>query len=133
MKTDQQALIEMKAIRTEIGYSRWRYLAKQMERERLQIEGRPERIKFPPSMYQKLFDDQKGICPECQSLLDFPAKRNEIDHKNPNEPRFNERFNLQLLHKSCNREKSAMTIQEQSKAGKGTFTKILRVADEQEI
>ncbi len=125
--------VKLEALRTEYGYGEFDHEIKSMGRERLQNPTREKRQHFTPSMYRKLFDAQLGICPECQEHLDVPADKGEIDHKDPNRQDFNHPSNLQLLHKSCNREKSAMTIQEQSKAGKGTFEKILRVADEQEI
>ncbi len=117
--------IKMEVLRSEYGYGAWDYESRSMARERLQITDRPKRIKFSPSVYRRLFDAQEGICPECQSHLDVPAKKNEIDHKNPNEERFNEFFNLQLLHKSCNREKGAMSIQEQSKASGRPMTELV--------
>ena len=123
----KECIIDMKAVRAKHGYSNYREAFKITDRERLQVEGRPERIHFPPAMYQRLFNDQEGLCPECQSLLEIPAKRNEIDHRDPNRvDGFNKRSNLQLLHKSCNREKSASSVQSQSKGSGKTFEEILR-------
>ncbi len=109
-------LSELRALRTKHGYGEFDFAVKKLMRERLQVEGRAKRIKFPKSYYQKLFDFQMGLCPHCGKVLTIPATKNEIDHKNPNEgEHFNDRFNLQLLHKSCNREKSSKSILQQSK------------------
>ncbi len=115
---------EARSLRSRSGYGNWDFVVAKLARERIPVD-RPKRIKFPPTMYQRLFDDQGGMCPECQEHLDVPAKKNEIDHINPHEEKFNERFNLQLLHSSCNREKSAMTVLEQSKSSGETMETIL--------
>ncbi len=133
--TTTELLKELDTILAREGYGTYFAAVKIQTKRRLQIDkgSRPARIKFPPAMYQRLFDRQKGICPECQTLLDIPAKKGEIDHVDPNRQDFNHPSNLALLHRSCNREKSAMTIQEQSKAGHGTFEKILRTPVEEPI
>ncbi len=125
MMTDDQAHKEFLAIRQEIGYSRFEHILKSIQRERLQNPAREKRQRFPPSMYQKLFDAQEGFCNECGEFLAVPATKNEIDHKDPNRQDFNHPSNLQLLHRSCNREKGASTIQEQSKATGKTMRELV--------
>ena len=71
---------------------------------------------------------QKGICPRCKNHLDVPAKRNEVDHISPaiEGSAFNRIENLRLCHSQCNREKSANTVFEESKATGQPVDEILR-------
>lgn len=113
---------ELVALRAKYGTSPFDHAIKKLNRQRLDAgQQREKRQHFSPRMYQLLFDKQKGICLRCDKVLDVPAKRNEIDHINPNRVGdFNSFANLQLLHSSCNRSKGANSIHEESKAtGKG--------------
>lgn len=76
---------------------------------------RDKRKKFPPSLYQRLYNEQGGDCSICGKRLEIPARKNEIDHINPNESNFNGHFNLQLVHRHCNRNKSSKDMIQQSK------------------
>ena len=107
----------LESARDEIGVSLFKRITREMNREKVNRQ-RDKRQKFPPGLYQKLFDKQNGICPPCKELLLIPAKRNEIDHINPNETHFNAEWNLQLLHPACNREKGSKSMYEQMKEKK---------------
>jgi len=128
----KDCLSESEIILAKHGYSIYFKVQKDLMRRRVNPE-RDKREKFPPRLYQRLFDAQGGICPWCDKPLDIPAKRNEIDHADPNEQTFNKYSNLQLLHKHCNREKSSMSIQEQSKETGKPFTELIRTPPEEEI
>ena len=124
---DSMLKMELRALIGKYGYSRFWQDIKELNRERISKD-RPKREHFPKSMYQKLFDMQIGTCPYCRKQLDIPATKNEVDHKDPNAgEKFNERFNLQLLHRSCNRTKSSKSIQQQSKESGKTFEQLTRV------
>jgi len=100
---------------------------KLISRERLQNPGRAARIKFPPRMYQRLFDDQEGQCGcDCGSPLLVPARKNQIDHRDPNRQDFNHRSNLSLLLPQHNMSKNADSIQTQSKKSGRGFVEILQ-------
>ena len=115
------------------GYSVYFAAVKIQLRRRLQNPDREKRAKIKPAQYQRLYNIQQGKCPDCGDQLLIPAKRNHADHKDPNRQDLNHFSNFQLLHPKCNLEKSAMTIQEQSKAGHGTFHQIIRTPSEEEV
>ena len=86
-------------------------------RRRVSTERDP-RDKTSPSQKQKMFNDQKGICPICCNLLFIPAtdRRNEVDHIDPNRQDLNHRTNKQLVHGlPCNRKKSSKDLIQQSR------------------
>lgn len=116
----------LKKIRDDAGYSNFDQAVKTLNRERLQNYKREKRKHFPKSMYQRLYDEQNGICSYCKFCLDIPARKNVIDHVDPNEQDFNTRKNLHLIHGKCNREKSSKSINQQSKESGKTFENILR-------
>jgi hypothetical protein len=120
------------------GYSVYFAAVKIQLRRRLQVDKskRPKRDELKKSQKQKLFDRQKGICPWCDQPLEIPAWKNKgDDHINVNieGDAYNALSNRQLLHEKCNLEKGAMSIQEQSKAGHGTFHQIIRTPSEEEV
>ena len=125
---------ELKALRVKHGTSQFDYAVKKLMRERID-SGRDKREKFPKSMYQKLFDTQKGICPGYDTPphpLTIPAVKNEIDHIDPDRIDFNHRTNLQLLCVDCNRRKSSKSIAQQAKETGRPYTRILVNDDENE-
>ena len=127
-----QAETVLRDIRKRIGYSGFDSIVKRMMRERVNSE-REKRKRFPPREYQRLYDAQRGICPLCPDPLFIPAKRNEIDHKDPNRSDLNHHSNLQLAHPSCNRSKSSKSILERSKETGETFTSLIRTPIEDEV
>jgi hypothetical protein len=101
---------------TTLGASYVRDGIRRYNRQKLHVEGREKRQRFSKGMYQRLFDQQKGVCPACEEPLFIPARRNQIDHINPEVVQgFNRPGNLQLLHPLCNQQKAAKTLLEQSK------------------
>jgi hypothetical protein len=107
------------------GYSIFWRDVKELNRERVSKD-RPKREHFPKSMYQKLFDKQRGNCHVCNSTLDVPATLNHIDHINPHEGEtFNAFSNLQLLHRHCNLSKSSKSLEQMSKQDGKTFVQQL--------
>jgi CRISPR/Cas system Type II protein with McrA/HNH and RuvC-like nuclease domain len=126
LQTAGDCLREIKALRDQYQRSVWDAAMKQLKRERLENYGRDPRKKFPPRMYQRLFDMQRGVCRFCNNHLDVPAKKNEIDHIDPSRQDFNTPSNLELLHVACNRVKSSRTLYEQSKLTGKPLTEILK-------
>ena len=59
---EAEAIIE--AVINDKGYSWYDAYNRKRNRRRLQIDkaNRLDRIHFPAAMYQKLFNDQKGMC-----------------------------------------------------------------------
>lgn len=113
------------ALRDEAGYSEFWREVKSLSRERLQNNDREKRKPIPWGIIKRHYEKQKGVCSWCGK--DMKLIRNEIegDHKNPNEQDFNKDSNIQVLHKSCNRQKSSMSIAEQSKHKGTTYREIL--------
>jgi 5-methylcytosine-specific restriction endonuclease McrA len=124
-----ETISALRDIRTRSGYSRFEIAVKTLNRERVNPE-REKRQRFAPGVYRRLFDKQKGYCPECGDHLFVPAKNNEVDHVDPNREDFNHATNLQLLHPDCNRRKSSKSIYEQSKHSGRPFTSIIGAASE---
>lgn len=119
---------ELRAIRTRVGYSIFDEAVRSLNRERLDAPRTQKRKSFAWSMVAKLYERQKGICPVCTQpmrLLKSARAENEVDHINPMAPDFNNPRNLQLLHKSCNRSKSALSVMEQAKRYGITAAEIL--------
>ena len=115
-----------------IGISDFRRLIEGMKNARLQVNDRPERKKFSWAIYRRLYDRQKGICPWCDKDMVLVRGKIEVDHRDPNAPDFNAVANLQVLHSHCNRLKSAMSIEQQSKHTGKSFTELLGVPVEEE-
>ena len=120
----KSALDRLRELRSEVGTSEFDRAVKSLMRERVSVT-REKRKRFPPSMYQRLYDKQTGDCPWCNERLLVPARKNAIDHKDPNRQDFNSVQNLQLLHPNCNSKKSAKSIHEQSKATGRTYEQLL--------
>jgi 5-methylcytosine-specific restriction endonuclease McrA len=124
---ERQQILE--GLREEWGYGDFDEIIRRMNRQRLQSNRTEERKTFTWSMYTRLNEKQRGVCPWCEKDLKVvkSEKRNlHIDHINPNQGAFNNPKNLQLLHASCNLAKSAMTMQEQSKHTGKTVEELLR-------
>jgi len=102
------------------------------------IEHRPERKKHSKSYYQHLYDHQHGDCirfsKKCTGRLLTPAKKNHIDHIDPNAPPeiWDTRPNHQLMCSACNSEKSAMSITDQAKHTGHTIAEIIQPGIEDE-
>jgi 5-methylcytosine-specific restriction endonuclease McrA len=111
----------LSAVIAVYGRSEFDYCADKIRKARLEIGNlRPKRVKFPWSMYRKLYDRQRGICAWCDKEMALIRGKVDMDHIDPNSEDFNGSSNLQLLHSGCNRSKNAKSIAEQSKAtGKG--------------
>jgi len=130
--TPSDCLQDLRALRTQYGTSNFDHALRTLKRERLENYKREPRQKFPPKMYQRLFDLQKGVCKFCGNHLDVPAKRNELDHIDPARQDFNAPSNLQLLHPACNRVKSCRMLYEQSKLTGKPVSEILKPPNHQE-
>jgi len=130
MKTNTPAdcLQDLRALRQQYGTSNFDHALRTLKRERLENYTREVRQKFPPKMYQRLYDLQGGICawPPCRQHLNVPAKKNHIDHVDPNRTDLNHPSNLQLLHPACNQIKSCRTLYEQSKLTGKPVSEILK-------
>lgn len=121
-------LEELKSIRERYGYSEFDHAIKRINRERLQVEGREKRVKFPKSMYAKLYKFQFGMCSICElPMVKLGSYRGlEIDHRDPNrQDGFNDWDNLGLAHEKCNREKSSKSMLQMSKESGKTVTEML--------
>jgi 5-methylcytosine-specific restriction endonuclease McrA len=124
----KECIIELRQIRDKYGYGNFDTAVRMLNRERVNKNRDPREKNFPKSMYQKLFDRQKGRCLYCNDHLFVPAnKGNEIDHIDPNRQDFNHPSNLQLLHGDpCNRSKSSKDIIKQSKESGKLVTEIIQ-------
>jgi 5-methylcytosine-specific restriction endonuclease McrA len=113
------------------GYSRCQHVIKTWNRKRIP-DNRPARQKFPWSEYKRMYERQRGICPLCQEVMPMIRGKIEMDHVNPElmGEEFNARSNRQILCASCNREKSAMTIAQQTKHYGKTVREIIHQEDE---
>lgn len=114
-----------RAWRDTFGTSICDQVQREEGRRRLQVVGRAPRKRFTARIYQRLFDRQAGICRWCHEILEIPARRNEIDHLNPEAEDFNGETNLQLLHRACNREKSSKSMLDQAKDRNRTVTDLI--------
>ena len=98
---------KLRAIRAEVGYSEFDRAVKSLMRERLGTDKREKRIHWSKSLYQKLFDVQRGLCADCHQLLLIPSNKNHIDHYVPiAQGGTNNPSNLRLLHPGCNCRKN---------------------------
>lgn len=120
----------LRALRSEVGTSAFDQAFRQLNKERLSNRDREKRKHFPPSVYQRLYDRQQGKCPYCPDPLLIPAKRNVIDHFDPNAAEFNHPSNLRLAHKHCNAAKSSLTPAEFAKKIGRNYTRIAVTEDE---
>lgn len=112
------------------GYSAVENEIKAWKRRRIPID-RPARVKFPWSEYRRMYEAQKGICPLCQETMPLIRGKIEMDHINPEltGEEFNARSNRQVVCSGCNKEKSAMTVAQQTKFYGKTMTQIVSVED----
>lgn len=120
-------------VEKKIGVSRYNFAVKAKSRRRLEVDinQREKRIVFKWSLYKKLYNKQRGICPICGNQMALDRKVVEMDHKNPNEKDFNAEFNLQVVHGlPCNREKGGKSLAEQSKFYGKTTVQLLTGEDE---
>jgi 5-methylcytosine-specific restriction endonuclease McrA len=90
---------------------------REINRERLANPARDKRKAFKRTYLHILYKKQKGVCPVCDNDMAWMNGVGlEVDHIDPNRQDFNDRSNHQLVHKACNREKSSMSLTEQTKA-----------------
>lgn len=114
-------------LREEVGTSIFDNAIKTFMRQRLDNGAQREKRKaIPWRVIKRHYDRQRGICRWCNEVMPLIRSEIEADHINPNEKDFNVDSNIQVLHKKCNREKSAMSVQEQAKRLGTTFRQILR-------
>lgn len=118
----------LREIRRLAGYANFDAIVKKLNRERVNPE-REKRKRFPKSTYQRLFDKQRGICPDCDKPLDIPAVRNHIDHISPEEENFNGSSNLRLIHPGCNLRKGARSVYDHAKRTGRSFEQIIGTGD----
>jgi hypothetical protein len=79
-----------------------------------------------PQDYKRLYDRQKGICPECEQAMPFIRGEIEVDHLDPFKEDFGDRINLRVTHKSpCNRKKGSSSLMQQAKRTGKTVRQIL--------
>jgi hypothetical protein len=116
--------------RMAIGLSDFRRLLEAMKNSKLQVLDRPERKKFPWSVYKRLYERQGGLCPWCGGAMILLRGKVELDHRDPNAEDFNGRNNLQLLHNSCNASKNAMSIEQQSKHSGKSFMELIKPVEQ---
>lgn len=108
------------------GYSNCQAVIKAWGRKRIDA-GRPPRDKTKKVDIDRMYKRQDGLCAECNEVLNMAQRSSwEIDHIDPNAgENFNHIQNKRILCRTCNREKSAQTLQEQSKTTGRTMTEIL--------
>jgi hypothetical protein len=123
----QECLLDYRQWRKKHGTSSCDAVIRSENRQRINL-GRDKRDKTSKAEKQKMFNDQKGICPICDDLLFIPAydRRNEVDHIDPNRTDLNHWTNKQLVHGNpCNRKKSGKSIAQQSKETGKTYEQII--------
>lgn len=125
--TKNPCLEELREMRKKYGTSTFNFAVKKLNRERLESgKDRPKRVKFAWSMYKRLYEKQRGICPRCRKTMVLLRGEVEIDHIEPNAGEgFNDQRNLRVLHASCNHSKGANTIYEEAKKLNRTITEML--------
>jgi hypothetical protein len=123
----------LQAFELAIGRSDFRLLMDKQKNAKLQTTDRPERKKFPWGVYKRLYARQAGLCPWCGGAMILLKGKVELDHINPNAEDFNNANNLQLLHAHCNREKSGMSIEQQSKHTGKSFVELIGKQNEEEV
>jgi 5-methylcytosine-specific restriction endonuclease McrA len=122
--------LDLNQARVKHGRLVFNSVAKEMLREKVDRPDKKSRKHFGKSMYQRLFDKQKGLCAICGNALTVPAHKNEIDHKNPTAENFDAESNLQLVHgwrskEKCNQKKGAKDMFAQSKRYGKTVKELL--------
>jgi 5-methylcytosine-specific restriction endonuclease McrA len=100
-----------------------------VKRKKPGMEVREKRKKFPWSVYCRLYEHQRGVCPLCQQVMVLLRGEVVIDHRDPTRADFNAVENLQLTHRACNRAKSATTPYEDAKARGNTILAFVRSDD----
>ncbi|MGA3245831.1 MAG: HNH endonuclease signature motif containing protein [Bacteroidota bacterium] len=113
-------------LQRQYGLYRFKCALKDLNRRRLEIDGREKRKRFPWSKYQALYRSQKGICRVCRELMPLLRGEVEIDHRDPNRQEgFNDDDNLQLTHRKCNRKKSSRSVYQQAKKSSRNIVELL--------
>jgi 5-methylcytosine-specific restriction endonuclease McrA len=114
------------------GRSSCERVMKNWNRKRLDVVGRPARVKFPWSEYKRMYERQGGLCPLCQEIMPLIRGKIEMDHINPNltGEEFNAKANRQVVCSGCNREKGALSVADQTKRYGRTMTQILITPEE---
>ena len=106
------------------------FVMKRHNRRRLETQDgtRPPRDKTPIGQREKMYMRQRGICPWCKGDMDLDPHTWDVDHTNPNltGSAYNHRSNKTLMHKKCNEEKNAMSLEDQAKHLGRTVTEILQ-------
>ncbi|GEM_PF-1096013 len=125
MKQNEELIAELDALRAIHGESAFERAVQMIRCRKLTLFSRPPRKKFPWAKYRKLYQLQQGMCPYCNTPLFLKKGEVEIDHRDPNRPDFNAETNLQLLHKRCNRKKSARSIPAEAKSHNTTYIHLL--------
>ena len=124
--TGTNCIAELRALREKYGYSAFDIAVKHLNRERLQVKDRPERVRLSPAKRNKLFLKFGGRCHICHELID-PRSSWDVDHIDPNlsGTDFNAERNLVPTHASCNRGKGALSVMAQAKRYGTTAVEIL--------
>jgi len=124
---NEELLNQLEQLKEKYGETEFNNAIRKIKRKKLQIakEQREKRIKFSWTTYKKLYNKQRGICPLCNESMPFIKGEIHIDHKNPNETNFNAEYNLQVVHKQCNLQKSSKSLIKQSKFYGKTITELL--------
>lgn len=122
-----EVLIErLDGLKVEFGDFAFRHALRIVRQRRLENRHREHRKRFRWSIYQSLYQKQRGICPLCKEVMILLRGEVEIDHKDPNRQLgFNDDDNLQLTHRKCNRRKSSRSLYQQAKKRNRTIAEIL--------
>lgn len=116
----------LRAIRTEVGYSKFDFEVKALQRERLNDKAkRDKRVHFKWAKYESLYKKCGAQCWWCGEIMPLIKGQIEIDHFDPNADDFNDDPNLGLLHMECNRTKGSMSLPDQAKYHQITITQLI--------
>lgn len=121
------AIDTLTQLREEVGTSYYDQAIKILNRQRLDSSGmgREKRKPISWAVIKRHYNQQRGICRWCYKPMVLLRSEVEGDHVDPNAVDFNNDKNIQVLHRSCNRGKSAMSIEEQAKHLGKTYREIL--------
>ena len=129
-------LESLEMVKLAYGRSEYFYTKDKVDRAKLEEAGVIRKRKhYTPAFKQRLYDLQGGACPWCPKPLLIPARKNEVDHINPNlaDDERENRKNLCLAHPVCNQSKNAKTLYQVAKETGMTITEILSKGDHSEV
>lgn len=111
---------DLLALRAKYGTSTFDDAQRKLARSRLSVARPEKRKRVSKGLRKDIYINQGGKCSRCESPMSFSLM--EIDHIQPlAHGGTNSRWNLRGLCRDCNRSKGSASLQDESKAGHGTY------------